>query len=59
MLYRTAEGEYKPVKTDGPYGVEKDDFNKVDFDPVRTTALKIEIVLQDQWSGGVQEVVIE
>jgi hypothetical protein len=58
-LYRTAEGEFKPVKNAGPYGVEKDGFNKAAFEPVKTTALKIEIKLQEKWSAGVQEVVIE
>jgi len=31
----------------------------VPLEPVQTTALKIEIVLQEKWSAGVQEVVIE
>jgi hypothetical protein len=57
--YRTAEGGFKPVKNAGSYGVEKDRFNKVAFEPVKTRALKIEIKLQEQWSAGVQEVVIE
>ena len=38
---------------------QKDAFNKVAFEPVKTAALKIEIVLQEKWSAGVQEVVIE
>ncbi len=59
LLHRTAAGDFQPVKTASPYGVEKDGFNKVAFEPVKTTALKIEIVLQEQWSTGVQEVVIE
>lgn len=58
-LYRTAEGKFQPVKNALPYGTEKDTLNKVAFEPVKTTALKIEIKLQDQWSAGVQEVVIE
>lgn len=58
-LYRTAEGQFQPVKNAAPYGVEKDGFNTVPFEPVKTTALKIEIALQEQWSAGVQEVVIE
>ncbi len=59
VLYRTAEGQFQPVKNAAPYGVEKDAFNKVAFEPIKTTALKIEIVLQEQWSAGAQEVVIE
>ena len=41
------------------YRTEKDTFNKVEFDPVDTTAIKIEIDLQEKWSAGIQEVVIE
>ncbi|MEN6575076.1 MAG: beta-L-arabinofuranosidase domain-containing protein [Phycisphaerales bacterium] len=59
VLYRTADGKFQPVKNATPYSVEKDTFNKVAFEPVKTTALKIEIALQEQWSVGVQEVVIE
>jgi hypothetical protein len=59
VLYRDVEGNFKPVKTSTPYGTEKDTFNKVDFDPVKTNAVKIEITLQNKWSAGIQEVVIE
>ena len=59
VFYRTIEGDFKPVKNAGPYGLEKDTFNKTAFEPVKTTALKIEIKLQENWSAGVQEVVIE
>ena len=34
-------------------------FREVAFEPVKTDALKIEITLQEKWSAGVQEVVIE
>lgn len=58
-LYRTADGKFEPVKNVNDYGLEKDGFNTVAFEPIKTTALKIEIVLQEKWSAGVQEVVIE
>ncbi|HSW02177.1 MAG TPA: glycoside hydrolase family 127 protein [Sedimentisphaerales bacterium] len=58
-LCRTADGKFEPVKNANPYGLEKDGFNNVAFEPVKTTALKIEIKLQEKWSAGVQEVVIE
>jgi uncharacterized protein len=47
------------VKNRGSYGTEKDQFNQVEFDPVTTKAVKIEIDLQKEWSAGIQEVVIE
>lgn len=59
VLYRTADGKFQPVKNATPYSVEKDTFNRVAFEPVKTSVLKIEIMLQEQWSAGVQEVVIE
>ncbi|UCG46706.1 MAG: glycoside hydrolase family 127 protein [Phycisphaerales bacterium] len=59
LLYRDAAGDFKPVRNKTAYTIEKDRFNKVDFEPVKTNAVKMEIVLQDRWSAGVQEVVIE
>ena len=59
VLYRDSTGQFKPVKAGTPYGLAKDTFNKVDFTPVTTDAIKIEIKLQSNWSAGVQEVVIE
>jgi len=59
VLYRDAKGRFKPVNNNTPYLVEKDIFNKVGFEPVKTNGIKIEIMLQDRWSAGVQEVVIE
>jgi len=59
VLYRDVEGDFKPVNNNSPYPTEKDTLNKVTFEPVRTNAIKIEIVLQDRWSAGVQEVIIE
>ncbi|TKJ35997.1 MAG: six-hairpin glycosidase [Planctomycetes bacterium B3_Pla] len=59
VLCRDAQGSFKPARTSTPYGTEKDTFNKVNFDPVKTNAIKIEITLQNKWSAGVQEVIIE
>jgi hypothetical protein len=58
VLYRNAEGNFKPVDNNATYRTEKDTFNKVSFEPVKTNCIKIEIVLQERWSSGVQEVVI-
>ncbi|MBN1362049.1 MAG: glycoside hydrolase family 127 protein [Sedimentisphaerales bacterium] len=59
LRYRDASGTFQPVVNKTPYGLELDTFNTVTFDPVETDALKIEIVLQEGWSAGVQEVIIE
>ncbi len=59
VLYRDGHGNFKPVNAPTAYGIEKDTFNTVTFEPVETDALKIEIALREKWSAGVQEVVIE
>ncbi len=45
LLYLDGK-EWKPVTTTGPYPVAKDQFNKVSFDAVSTSGLRIEIQLQ-------------
>jgi hypothetical protein len=59
VLHKAADGEFRPVNNRGVYEIHKDRFNRISFDPVTTTALKIEIDLQEKWSAGIQEVVIE
>jgi hypothetical protein len=59
VLYRDTEGNFKTVDNTTPYLTKKDTFNKVIFKPVKTNGIKIEIILQDKLSAGVQEVVIE
>lgn len=58
-LYRDAQGAFQPVQNHNPYGTDIDKFNQVEFTPVSTHALKIEITLEEKWTSGVQEVVIE
>ncbi len=59
VLSRDRAGRFEPVQASGPYGTEKDRFNEVAFETVETDAIKVEIVLDEKWSGGVQEVMIE
>ncbi|NLZ07891.1 MAG: glycoside hydrolase family 127 protein [Phycisphaerae bacterium] len=59
VLYRDAAGAFQPVSTADSYGTQKDVFNTVTFEAVETDAITIEIVLDEKWSAGVQEVVIE
>jgi len=44
---------WKPVEATGPYGVAPDTYNKVTFTPVTTTALRVEVQLQNGFSGGI------
>jgi hypothetical protein len=44
---------WQPVEDQSPAGVEPDKYNKVTFKPVETTAMRLEVVLQPGWSGGI------
>ena len=54
ILYKEGE-DWKPVEATGPYEVEKERYNRVAFRPVATSALRLEVALQPQWSAGIQE----
>jgi uncharacterized protein len=54
LLYKDGP-DWKPVDVKGPYGVEKDRYNAVTFTPVTTIGLRLEVIMQPQWSAGVQE----
>jgi len=55
QLFFQAGDTWKPVQNLVPYGVEKDKYNKVKFRPVETKALRLEIQLQKDFSGGILE----
>ncbi len=54
LLYRDGDA-WKPVATSDAFGVEKDQFNTVTFEPLTTDTLRLEIQLQEEFSGGVLE----
>jgi DUF1680 family protein len=54
MFYRDGN-EWRLVETAESYGVEKDRYNRVTFKSVSTTALRLEVTLQEGWSAGIQE----
>jgi len=47
--------EWKPVEATSPYGVEKDKFNRVTFEPVTAIAIRLDVQLQENFSGGILE----
>jgi DUF1680 family protein len=53
-LYKEGD-EWVPVETKDEYGVAADKYNKVNFTPVETTALRLEIRIRDDASVGIQE----
>jgi hypothetical protein len=44
-----------PVETRDAFGLAKDAYNTVRFNPVRTTALRLEVVLPEAYASGIQE----
>ncbi|MBV9866602.1 MAG: glycoside hydrolase family 127 protein [Abitibacteriaceae bacterium] len=49
------DGQWKPVTGASPYGTQMDAFNRVTFNPVTTTALRLVVQLQPEWSAGILE----
>jgi len=54
LLWKDGE-QWKPVEATSPYGVEEDKFNRVTFEPIATTAIRLKVELQDGVSGGILE----
>ena len=56
LLYKDGDA-WKPVAPSGgaAYGTAKDTFNKVAFEPVTTSELRLEVKLQPAVSGGILE----
>ncbi len=54
VFYRSGQA-WMPVRNVDPYGVEKDTYNQVRFQPVRTSALRLMIQLQKDFSAGILE----
>jgi hypothetical protein len=54
LLYKDGD-QWKPVEAAGAYGVERNKYNVVAFQPVTTTALRLELQAQPAVSIGVQE----
>jgi len=46
---------WRAVANANPYSTEKDRFNRVDFSPVTTKAVRLEVQLRDKFSGGIME----
>ncbi|MCE5216542.1 glycoside hydrolase family 127 protein, partial [bacterium] len=53
-LYRVGD-RWEPVKPLSEAGVKLDQFNSLRFTPVETTAIRLEVKLQDKFSGGILE----
>jgi DUF1680 family protein len=54
LLFREGDA-WKPVAGATDFGVEPDRYNRVTFDPVETTGLRIDVQLQKDLSSGILE----
>jgi len=52
VLYKDGN-EWKPVENAGECGTKTDTFNRVAFKPVQTSAVRLEVKLQEGFSGGI------
>ena len=56
LLYREGEGkDWKPVEVAGEYPNARDKFCGVKFNEVTTGALRLEVQLEKDFSGGILE----
>jgi DUF1680 family protein len=55
QLFYRHKDEWKPVSNPSGFGCEKDKYNRTTFDPVETTALRLEVQLPERFSAGIHE----
>jgi hypothetical protein len=58
LLYKDGN-DWKPVEAAAPGGVALDRYNRLTFKPVTTSALRLEVTAQPQWSVGLLEWKVE
>lgn len=58
LYYKKGE-EWLPVKNTSPYSITKDKYDMVQFEPLTTTALKIEIQQPVEYSAGLHEWIVK
>lgn len=58
-LQYLAGGTWKPVKDKSGYTVTKDNFDSVEFEPVKTSALRLRVKLNKEFSTGIYEWIVE
>jgi hypothetical protein len=54
-IYYLKDSQWIPVKNTVPYAIAKDKYNILTFEPVQTTALKLEVQLPVDNSAGIHE----
>lgn len=61
VFYMEEAGKWRAVypTIEKPYGVAKDKYNLVEFETVKTKAVKIEIQSQKEFAGGIHEIILK
>jgi hypothetical protein len=59
LLYRKSDGTWAPVTGNSDFSTVRDVFNSVHFDSIKTDALRIEVQLQPDFSGGMLQWKVE
>ncbi len=61
VLYMEEAGKWRAVypTIEKPYGTAKDKYNSVEFETVKTAAIKIEIQSQKDFAGGIHEIILK
>ncbi len=54
LLYQDGE-RWLPVPSASEFGTQRDGYNRVSFEPVTTTGLRLQVQLQPNFSGGILE----
>jgi uncharacterized protein len=54
LLYKSGN-EWKPVINLSNYKIDKDKYDELKFEKVKTTAIRMEVTLQKNWSSGIHE----
>jgi uncharacterized protein len=54
LEYRQGD-RWQRVETKDPYGTAANQFNRIEFKPIETRALRLNIQLQKEFSGGILE----
>ena len=53
LQFRDGNGEWKPVTTQEAFATKADTYNTVHFDPVESTALRVHVQLQKDFTAGI------
>ncbi|MBD3413538.1 MAG: glycoside hydrolase family 127 protein [Candidatus Aminicenantes bacterium] len=59
MVLVQKQGIWKSVRIQDDYGVDKDQYNQVTFEPVRTDSLRIVLQCRPEYSAGIMEIRIK